>query len=106
MHITLTKTQLGFIPTFPSDYENFQKIKNNETVEVILRKPRNLLFHRKYFALLRLIFANLPERFRGKIKNEDDLLIAIKFAIGHTEKVFGLHGEINEIPRGVYDNSI
>jgi len=101
LKILLTKTPLGFIPAFDSDYEQAKKIGNGNTIEATITKKRNILFHRKYFALLKCIFHNLPEKYSDKIKNIDDLLIAIKFAIGHTKKVFGLHGEINEIPLSI-----
>ena len=99
--ILLTKTPLGFIPAFDSDYEQAKKIGNGNTVEVTITKKRNIVYHRKYFALLKCIFHNLPEKYDESIRNIDDLLIAIKFATGHTKKVFGLHGEINEIPLSI-----
>lgn len=101
MKILLTKTPLGFIPAFDSDYEEAKKIGNGNTVEATIQKKRNILYHRKYFALLKCILHNLPEKFNDSIKTTEDLLIAIKFAIGHTKKVFGLQGEINEIPLSI-----
>ena len=101
MRILLIKTPLGFIPAFDSDYVEAKKIGNGNTVEAMITKKRNILFHRKYFALLKCIFHNLPEKYSDSIKNVDDLLIAVKFATGHTRKVFGLQGEVNEIPLSI-----
>lgn len=101
MRILLIKTPLGFIPAFDSDYEQAKKIGNGNTVEVTITKKRNILFHRKYFALLKCIFHNLPEKYNEKIRNVEDLRKAVMFAIGHTEKVFDLQGEVNEIPLSI-----
>jgi len=101
MKILLTKTPLGFIPAFDSDYEEAKKIGNGNTIEATIKKKRNILFHRKYFALLKCIFHNLPEKYNDSIRNIDDLLVAVKFATGHIRKVFGLNGEVNEIPLSI-----
>ena len=101
MKILLTKTPLGFIPAFDSDYVEAKKIGNGNTVEATITKKRNISYHRKYFALLKCILHNLPESYDESIKNTDDLLLAVKFAIGHTRKVFRLDGEINEIPLSI-----
>jgi len=101
MKILLTKTPLGFIPAFDSDYEQAKKIGNGNTIEATITKKRNIIYHRKYFALLKCIFHNLPEKYNEKIRNIEDLRKAVMFAIGHTEKVFDLHGEINEIPLSI-----
>jgi len=48
----------SFKPAFESDLEIAKKIKINEIYKVKITKPRNVMFHRKYFALLNLAFAN------------------------------------------------
>jgi len=46
------------VPEFSSDYEALSKIKNNTTYKIKIVKPRNVKFHRKYFALLNCYFDN------------------------------------------------
>lgn len=42
--------------------------------------PRNLAFHRKFFAALKLVYEA-----QGRYATEDDLLDAVKIATGHAE---------------------
>ena len=71
MDIYLTKTADGhFIPAYNSDYEAASNIRPGETVKGVITRPRNLQFHKKYFAMLNLLFANQElyssfEDFRG-----------------------------------------
>ena len=59
MKLYLTKNENGqFIPAFNSDYESAKKIKSGETVEATIVRPRNIKFHRKFFALLNMGFSN------------------------------------------------
>lgn len=57
----LVKKQFGkLIPVYNSDAESLKdcKLKEGETYEVEIRKPRNYEFHKKYFALINLCFDN------------------------------------------------
>ena len=45
-------------PVFESDRITLQKIKAGDDVEVTIKKPRNIAFHRKMFALLNLGWSN------------------------------------------------
>ena len=59
MEIYLIKTLSGHLkPAFDSDYENFKKIPLNEVFKVEYKKTRNIKFHRKFFALINLVFSN------------------------------------------------
>lgn len=56
MHIALTKTLTGMIPSDPQSQEWYDKIKPGETVHSEFKKMRNSGFHRQLFALLNLAF--------------------------------------------------
>lgn len=60
MKFLVKKTLQGLIPVFNSDYEKLKesKLKIGEVYEVEIKKKRNYLFHKKYFALLNLAFDN------------------------------------------------
>jgi hypothetical protein len=58
MKIHLKKTMYGFVPMYPSDKEYFDKLEMGWEGQVDITKPRNLGFHKKYFALLNLGFQN------------------------------------------------
>lgn len=52
----LTKKGGVFVPSYPADYEEAQKVKDGE--EIKATRARNILFHRKGMALLKLAFDN------------------------------------------------
>lgn len=84
MKIFCRVTEQGFVPLYDSDYEERQKLRTGDTVLCEVRKPRNYEFHKKFFALVRLTFANLPEHMHRQygIYSEEDLLIALKIDLG------------------------
>ena len=59
MELYLTKRDDGlFAPAYNSDYEVAKKVKPGETVKGSITRPRNMKFHKKFFALLNLGFEN------------------------------------------------
>ena len=59
MKITLCKQLNGtFKPAYNSDYELAKQIPLNESIEFEYTKKRNVKFHRKFFALLNLVYEN------------------------------------------------
>jgi ABC-type enterochelin transport system substrate-binding protein len=58
MKILVIKINGSLKPCYDSDYENFAKIPIGEQIEITYTKRRNLSFHKKYFALLKLCFEN------------------------------------------------
>lgn len=59
MKITLVK-QLNntFKVAYNSDYEQLKKVPVNEPIEFEYKKVRNYKFHKKFFALLNMIYEN------------------------------------------------
>lgn len=58
-----------------SDYEKLKKIKAGATVKCTITQPRNVQFHRKYFALINLVYQN-QERYSNIDHLRNDLTIA------------------------------
>jgi len=59
MKITLIKTLNGaFKLAYNSDYELAKKVPLNEPIVFEWSKPRNLKFHKKFFALLNMVYEN------------------------------------------------
>jgi len=89
MKITLIKTLNGkFVPAYDTDHENAKKIKANEPYEFEYKKPRNYQFHKKFFALVNLVFDN-QERYLNLDHLRKDLIIEA----GFYEIRYGFHGE-------------
>jgi len=59
MKLYLVKQLNGtFKVAYDSDYDKAKKIKVNEPYEFEYKLPRNYRFHKKYFALLNLVYNN------------------------------------------------
>lgn len=72
----------GLRPVDQAGHDALRKIKIGELVRVKLGRNRNVLHHRKFFALLNLIFEN-----QSHYRSVDELLSALKFSIGHVNVI-------------------
>lgn len=70
MKILLLNTRQGLKPMYDEDYDEKKKLKIDEVYEAEIRLPRNLKFHRKYFALLRCAWEYLDEHKQAFFKND------------------------------------
>lgn len=61
-----------------SDYEKLKKLKVGEVYQCEVKQPRNLKFHRKFFALINMLFEN-QERYTNLDRLRKDLIIAAGF---------------------------
>ena len=84
MKIYCKVTSQGLVPMYDSDYDEKQRLKLGETVLCDITKPRNYEFHKKFFALVRMTYQNLPERLHSmlNIRSEDDMLTCLKLDLG------------------------
>lgn len=64
-------------------------------VKVRVKSPRNMAFHRKFFALLGIVFKN-----QSRYKSMDTLLCVCKLATGHAEIVRTKHGDV-AVPKSI-----
>ena len=89
MKITLIKTLNNkFSIAYDSDYEMAKKIKVNEPYEFEFKNVRNPRFHKKFFALINMLFQN-----QEIYKNADDLRNDLTIEAGFYELRTNLHGE-------------
>ena len=58
MKFQLVRTLNGFKFAHESDLEKARKIKVGDFVTCDIKKPRNYMFHKKFFALIELVFQN------------------------------------------------
>jgi len=69
-------------PEFNSDYDKLSKIKPNTTYKVVITRPRNIQFHKKYFALLNLCYEN-----QETFNNIDDMREWLTLKAGYFRRV-------------------
>jgi len=82
----------GLVPMYDSDLENRKKLKVGEVYKVEVSLPRNYKFLKKFFALVRLVFNNLPEHIVRmlNVRSEEDMLDCFKLQLGLYRQVW--HG--------------
>lgn len=100
MEIYCLVTEQGLIPMYDSDYDEKQRLKVGETVLCKISKPRNYEFHKKFWALIRLTYQNLPERLHRMldIYSEEDMLTCLKLDLGLSSTVW--HGSRQVVRAG------
>lgn len=89
MKLTIVKQQdNSFKVAYDSDYETLKKFKVGDLLECEIRKPRNYKFHKKFFALLNLVYQN-----QEIYNNIDDLREDLTVASGFYESRNNLQNE-------------
>jgi len=94
MKIQVVKTPNGIIkPAYDSDHEYFKKMPTNEVFEIEYKKQRNIKFHRKFFALIKLAYENQSD-YRLMEDLRRDLLIT---SGNYNEVVNKITGEVFKV---------
>ena len=102
MEIYLTKTMGGVLkPSFDSDYQKLKKLKLNKEYKCVITMPRNIKLHRKYFALLNLVFNN-----QESYSNIEDLRHDLTVAIGYYTLRENMQGDVIKKPNSIKFSSM
>ena len=87
MRIALMKHNGSLSPAYNRDRENIGKLKDGEVYEFEVKRNRNLLHHRKFWAVLSAVCANSE-----KWDTPEQLLVALKMKLGYFNVVPGFDG--------------
>jgi len=82
MEVYLKRSIRGLEASDDASADVLRKIGQGDIVKVNITKPRNLVFHRKYWALVNLVWQN-----SDVYKSPEAVHVALKLAIGHYEVV-------------------
>lgn len=95
MDIFCKVTPYGFVPMYDSDLQAKKQLRNGAFVRCRVSNPRNYEHHKKFFALLRLTFDNLPLYLaqQWRIQTEDDMLRRFKRDLGYFTTFTNERGE-------------
>jgi two-component SAPR family response regulator len=90
MKIALIKNLNGtFTPAYDSDLEIAKKIKVNSMYEFEYKKPRNYMFHKKFFALINLAYHN-----QDTYNNTDDMREDLIIDAGFYRTTYNKYGDV------------
>jgi len=103
MKVQVVKTINGIIkPAYDSDFECFKKMPANEVFEIEYKKQRNVKFHRKFFALLKLAYEN-----QSDYRLMEDLRRDLLITSGNYEEVVNrITGEVYKIAKSISFSSM
>lgn len=65
MRINVQCTARGLIPLYDEDLDEKKRLRLGQVYEVTVKRPRNLAFHRKFFALI-----NIAWQYQSEIRQE------------------------------------
>lgn len=93
-HICMIRFRDGLAPVYKSDAEKVSKLQKNTVFDVRIYAPRNLLLHKKYFALVRFFYHQVDPEVHGiTLLSEEHARSVLMVAINEYEKQEGLDGE-------------
>lgn len=90
MELLLMNTAQGLKPMYDEDYEEKKKLKIGQLYKAKVTVPRNIQFHRKYFAMISCAWDLLTERQREFFGTKESFRKTLQVAAGHCERVFNL----------------
>lgn len=95
MDIFCKVTPCGLVPLHDSDLDLKKRLRVGSVVRCKVSNPRNYEHHKKFFALVRLTFDNLPLPLVEKwnIRNEYDMLRRFKRDLGYLTNTINEYGE-------------
>lgn len=95
MDIYCRVTPYGLVPLYDSDHDLKQRLRVGSTVRCRVTLPRNYEFHKKFFALVRLTYDNLPLPLveRWNVRSVDDMLRRFKRDLGYFTAIVNDRGE-------------
>lgn len=99
MEIYCRVTDAGLVPMYDSDSDEKNRLRVGDDVLCRVTKPRNYEFHKKFFALVRLAYDNLPERIQRMlhIYSEEELLTCLKIDLGLFSTVWHGNKEVVKV---------
>lgn len=98
MELYVVKTINGFLkPAFDEDKEKFSQFPKDGYFEIKYTKKRNVRFHRKFFALLKIAYEN-----QSDYRLMEDLRRDLIITSGHYEEVVNaITGEVYKIAKSI-----
>lgn len=99
--LLFTRSLAGLVPDDDRTREALGKIRMGELVRVDMKRTRNGKHHRLFWALMTLVYQNLPEDTAALYRNVDQFVAAVKIAAGHYEEVTTPGGVTHRLPKSI-----
>jgi len=88
---------------FPCDVEDQIAINKltREPIQVVIKESRNPRHHRKYFAFIKTVFDNLPEKFEKNWSDVEVFRRTMQMYAGYYDETISLKGETHLQPKSI-----
>ena len=97
----MRRTLRGLEPIDEDGTEALRRFKIGSEVLTELKQPRNIRSLRLYWALVTLVWQNLPEKVAECYPTKEDLSDALKLSVGHVRTVQLPSGKVERVPRSI-----
>mgnify|MGYP001616039350 FL=1 len=94
MKIICRKDLGSLIPVDEAGEEALRQIKNGDLIHIEVKRTRNINHHRKYWAMVHLVFAN-----QSRYETPQLLHSALKISSGHYDMLTMPNGHVYKIPK-------
>lgn len=103
MEIYLLNTSHGLMPMYDTDYDQKKKLKIGQTYKAKITVPRNIDFHRKFFALINCAWEYQNEAVQQHFKNSvDQFRKSVEMSAGWCDTVYSIkRNEWLDIPKSI-----
>lgn len=108
MELNLLNTAQGLKPLYDTDYDEKKKLRVGVVYRATIRQPRNIDFHRKYFALINCAWEYQPEQVQAFFKNSVELFRkTLQMSAGYCERIYSIERqEWVDIPSSISFSSM
>lgn len=106
MKFHLAKQGNRFIPMTEEDQIKAYKIGQGEVIEAKAVDQRNVQHHRKFFALINIVWDNMPEKYDNYFPTPEALRKELIKRAGYFETYTDLKGTVQHIPKSIAFNKM
>lgn len=103
MDLFLLNTSHGLMPMYDTDFDEKKKLKIGQTYKAKITVPRNIDFHRKYFALINCAWEYQNEAVQQHFKNSvDQFRKSVEMSAGWCDTVYSINRkEWQDVPKSI-----
>jgi hypothetical protein len=107
MLINVQRGRVGVVncllPETDEDWEALQRMKIGETYRFDFKMMRNGSFHRKLFAMMKLVLEHMDDKIKTErnVDTIESMLIDLKILVGHYDLHVTLEGNAVYIPKSI-----
>ena len=101
MKLFVYKQSGKLTPCTSDDKEKMGKLPKGEPFEIKYVEIRNVRHHRKYFAFIKTVYDNLPEKFDRHWPDVDSFRRTMQMYAGYYDETISLKGETHLQPKSI-----